>query len=117
MPEVAPREGEPFPTSRGPDKFYESDLDQILKNAGVTTLLVVGSSAIAAVLRTTGAATQRGYTVVVAEDGISADSDFEVFYARYHMLRGNPDNAPLAERAVTLTHMENVTFAGSCLAS
>jgi len=27
------------------------------------------------------------------------------------MLRGNPDNAPLAERAVTLTHMENVTFA------
>jgi nicotinamidase-related amidase len=111
MPEVAPREGEPFPTSRGPDKFYESNLDQILKEAGVTTLLVVGSSAIAAVLRTADAATQRGYTVVVAEDGISADNDFEVFYARYHMLRGNRENAPLAERAVTLTRMDDVSFA------
>jgi nicotinamidase-related amidase len=110
MPEVAPREGEPFPTSRGPDKFYESDLDDILKGAGITTLLVVGSSAIAAVLRTTAAATQRGYTVAVAEDGISADSEFEVFYARYHMLRGNPENTPLAERAVTLTRMGSVTF-------
>ena len=95
MPEVSPRAGEPFPTSRGPDKFYDSDLDQILKNRGVKTLLVVGSSAIAAVMRTTDAATQRGYTVVVAEDGISADSEFEVFYARYHVLRGNRANAPL----------------------
>jgi len=58
---------------------------------------------------TSASAAGRGRSV--AEDGISADSDFEVFYARYHMLRGNPDNAPLAERAVTLTHMENVTFA------
>ena len=80
-------EHSPFPTSRGPDKSCESDLDQILKNAGVTTLLIVGSSAIAAVLRTAAAATQRGYTVVVAEDGIAADSGFELFYAIPHAAR------------------------------
>ena len=110
MPDVAPLGDEPFPTTSGGDKFFNSDLDEILKNRGVSTLLIVGTSAINAVMRTVVAATQYGYTVVVAEDGISADNDFEVFYARYHMLRQNPQNAPLTPRAVTLTNMGSVTF-------
>ena len=112
LPEVAPREGEPIPATSGGDKFYNSDLDQILKDAGITTLLLVGTTAVNAVVNTAFAATQRGYTVVVAEDGISADNDFQVFYARYHLLLQNLQNVPLTPRAATLTRMDMVTFVG-----
>lgn len=110
--EVAPREGEPIPATSGGDKFYNSDLDQILKDAGVTTLLIVGSSAVNAVVNTSFAAAARGYTVVVAEDGISSDNDFQTFYARYHLLLQNAQNVPLTPRAATLTHTDWVSFSG-----
>ena len=61
-------------------------------------------------MNTSFAANQRGYTVAVAEDGISADTDFQVFYARYHLLLQNLDNTPLRSRAVTLTRTDLVTF-------
>lgn len=110
LPEVAPREGDPIPATMGGDKFYNSDLDQILKDAGITTLLLVGTTVVNAVVNTSFAATRRGYTVVVAEDGISADNDFQVFYARYHLLLENPQNVPLTPRAATLTRMDMIRF-------
>jgi len=110
LPEVAPRGDEPFPATPGPDKFYNSNLDQILKDAGISTVLIVGTSAVSAVVNTAFAAAQRGYTVVVAEDGISSDTDFQTFYARYHLILQNLQNVPLTPRAATLTHMEMVSF-------
>ena len=110
LPEVAPREGEPIPATMGGDKFFNSNLDQILKGAGITTLLLVGTTAVNAIMNTSFAASARGYTVVVAEDGISADTDFQLFYARYHLLLQNLQNVPLAPRAVTLTRMDMVSF-------
>jgi len=112
LPEVAPRGDEPFPATMGGDKFYNSNLDQILKDAGVTTLLLVGTTAVNAVVNTAFAAAARGYTVVVAEDGISSDNDFQTFYARYHLLLQNLENVPLRPRAATLTRMELVSFVG-----
>ena len=45
LPEVAPGEGDLFPATSGGDKFFNSDLDQILKSAGIETLLIVGTTA------------------------------------------------------------------------
>jgi nicotinamidase-related amidase len=110
LPEVAPLGHEPIPMTMGGDKFYNSNLDEILSSAGITTLLLVGTTAVNAVVNTAFAATQRGYTVVVAEDGISSDTDFQTFYARHHLLLQNLQNVPLTPRAGTLTRTDMITF-------
>ena len=110
LPEVAPRDDETVPITSGGNKFFNSNLDQILKDAGITTLLMVGTTAVNAVVNTSFAATQLGYTVVVAEDGMSADNDFQMFYSRYHLLLQNLQNVPLTPRAATLTRMNLTSF-------
>lgn len=73
----------------------------------------MGTTAANAVFITAFAANARGYTVAVAEDGMSADNEFQMFYARYHLLLQNLTNVPLAPRASTLTRMDLATFATS----
>lgn len=116
MPEVAAVGGEPI-VRTGADKFSGTDLDEILRGAGIETLVMVGTAANGAVLYTPFGANARGYTVVVAEDGISADTHFEVFLTRYQLLNQpgfrNPDNRPLAPAAVTLSRTDLITFTRS----
>src|SRR5206468_3074512 len=76
LPEVAPQQGEPTVAARA-DKFINTDLDAILKKAGATTLIVVGSAANGATLYTPFHANVLGYTVAVAVDGISAEPPVE----------------------------------------
>jgi nicotinamidase-related amidase len=113
LPELAPWEGEPSVSTRA-DKFYATDLDEILRSRGVTTVVIVGVSANGAVLYTTFGANLRGYTVVVAEDGISADDPFAVLATRYQVLNqpglNNPDNTPLMEGRATLSRTDLITF-------
>ncbi|MBI3122150.1 MAG: isochorismatase family protein [candidate division NC10 bacterium] len=49
--EVAPQGGEPMVTS-GPDKFLGTDLEMILKEKGIQTVVVVGTAAHGAVIYT-----------------------------------------------------------------
>ena len=97
------------------DKFFSTDLDQILKDHGIDTVVIVGTSAIGAVLYTSFGATARGYTVAVAQDGMFADNDFQVYYATYQLANqpggANPANEPLRKGAVTITKMGLVDFA------
>jgi nicotinamidase-related amidase len=113
LAEVAPLGDEPSVTS-GPDKFFQTDLDMILKNLGVETTMMVGTSANGAVMYTAFEATQRGYTVVVAEDGISSNNDFATFLTRWQLLNqpggNNPENKPLEKGRVTLTRTDLITF-------
>jgi nicotinamidase-related amidase len=113
LPEVAPLDTEPSVRS-GPDKFFQTDLDTILKNAGVETMIIVGTAANGAVLYTAFEATQRGYTVVVAEDGISSTLDFATYLTRWQLLNqpggNNPDNKPLEKARVTLSRTNMITF-------
>jgi nicotinamidase-related amidase len=113
MTEVAPRPDDPVVTSSA-DKFFNTQLDEILRNRGIRTAVVVGTAANGAVLYTSFGANTRGYTVVVAEDGISAPDDFAVLLTRYQLLNqpgfGNPDNEPLRERAVTLSRTDLISF-------
>ena len=86
----------------------------ILKNLGVETTIMVGTSANGAVMYTAFEAVQRGYTVVVAEDGISSNNDFATFLTRWQLLNqpggNNPENKPLEKGRVTLSKTDLITF-------
>jgi nicotinamidase-related amidase len=113
MPQIAPRGGEPQVASSA-NKFFRTELEDILVGMGVDTLVIVGSAANGAVLYTSFAANARGYTVVVAEDGISANTDFQVLLTRHQLLNqpgfGNAPNTPLQANAVTLSRTDLITF-------
>jgi len=114
LPQVAPQGDEPIVRSRA-NKFGNTNLDELLKARGVKTLLIVGTAANGAVLYTAFEANAyRGYTVAVAEDGISAGDPFAVLLTRWQLLNqpglGNPENKPLQPNAVTLTRSDRVTF-------
>ena len=111
--EVAPQSGDPTVTGRA-DKFFGTTLDQILKDKGVENAVVVGSAANGAVLYTTFGLSLRGYTVVVAQDGISAEPEFPITLTRWQLLNQpgltNADNKPLAKGMVTLSTTDQITF-------
>ncbi len=116
LPDVAPRAGEPVVTARA-DKFFNTDLDQLLQDHGIKTVVIVGSAANGAVLYTTFGAVERGYTVVVAVDGISSGPDFDTFLAQYQVLNmpgfSNPSNEPLKATSATLSRTDLVSFGTS----
>jgi nicotinamidase-related amidase len=113
LPEVAPRPDEPTVVGRA-DKFFNTQLDDLLRNRGIRTAVIVGTVANGAVLYTSFGANLRGSTVVVAEDGISAPDDFVVLLTRHQLLNqpgfSNPENEPLREGAVTLSRTDLISF-------
>lgn len=113
MAGIAPLGHEPQVSSSA-NKYFRTDLEEILTGMGVDTLVIVGSAANGAVMYTTFASNTRGYTVVVAEDGISATTDFDVFLTRYQLLNqpgpSNPQNNPLMAGRVTLSRTDLITF-------
>src|SRR6185436_1456759 len=73
--DVAPLADEPNVLS-GPDKFVRTDLEKILKDKGVTTVITVGTLSNGAVLFTGAQAAFRGFNVILPVDGISAVNPF-----------------------------------------
>jgi nicotinamidase-related amidase len=71
LKDVAPLADE-LSVRSGPDKFVNTDLDKILKDKGVTTVITVGTAANGAVLFTAAGAVFRGMNVIVPVDGMSA---------------------------------------------
>jgi nicotinamidase-related amidase len=68
--ELSPKAGEPVVTS-GPDKFFGTDLEKIIREKGVKTVIVTGTAAHGAVLYTASGAALRGVKVLIAVDGNS----------------------------------------------
>ncbi len=114
LPQVAPQPGEPVVVPSVADKFFNTNFDDLLKQRKATTLIVVGTAANGAVLYTSYGANVRGYTVVVAEDGISSAVPFSTVLARFQLLNQpgftNTDNKPLADKLVTLSRGDLITF-------
>jgi nicotinamidase-related amidase len=104
---LAPRAGE-YVTRGGADKFIGSDLEQRLKDKGIKTVIVTGSSAQGAVVGTSNGAAQRGYKAVVPVDTMSAEDAYNEQYAAWHLYKGGPVN--LTEN-VTLTRSDLIKFA------
>ena len=104
LAEVVPRAGEPVVTS-GPDKFLGTELEKLLRDKGVKTVVIVGSAAHGAVLHTAGGAAFRGFEVVVPVDGMSADTTYAEQYTAWHLA-----NAPILGNHMRLTRCDMVRF-------
>ena len=111
--DIAPQAGDASVTGRA-DKFYGTNLEQLLKDKAVETAVVVGSAANGAVLYTTFGLGLRGITVVVAQDGISGDPEFTETLTRWQLLNepgfANVNNTPLDRGHVTLSTTDKITF-------
>ena len=103
LPDLAPQAGEPHVLS-GPDKFLNTDLDKILKDKGIQTVIVVGTAANGAVLNTASHAALTGMNVIIPVDGISGDPYAEQ-YTAWHMV-----NAPGVSAKSTLTKSDMIKF-------
>jgi nicotinamidase-related amidase len=97
LPEVAMIGSEPVVTS-GPDKFVGTQLDQILKDKGIKTVITVGAAAHGAVLHTAAGSAFRGFNVIVPVDGMASESVYAEQYTAWHLL-----NAPRLATMVKLT--------------
>lgn len=104
LPPVAPKGNEPFVVSFL-DKYSGTDLDKILKDAGIKTVITVGSAANGAVLGTASASAQRGYNVIIPVDGISSDDLYAEQSAVWNLV-----HAPVIAAKDTLTRIDMMKF-------
>ncbi len=102
--EVAPLAGEPI-VSSSVDKFYGTDLESILADRHIRTVILVGTSAHGAVLNTATGAALRGLSVVVPLDGMSSTEPYAEQYTAWHLANG-----PGTRRHVTITRTELIRF-------
>jgi nicotinamidase-related amidase len=100
--ELTPREGESVVKAPA-DKFFKTDLEKILTDKGIKTVVVIGTAAQGAVLNTSSQAAFRGLQVVVPVDGMSAENTYFEQYTAYHLA-----NAPGVGQRVTLTKIDMI---------
>lgn len=104
LPEVAPKGNEPV-VSALLDKFEGTDLDKILKDKGIKTVILVGSAANGAVLYTGTSAFFHKYQTIIAVDGVSGKTPYIEQYSVYNFV-----SAPLMGGRVILTRIDMIKF-------
>jgi hypothetical protein len=104
LSEVAARADEPVVQS-SVDKFFKTDLDKILQEKRIRTVIIAGTTAEGAVLHTATGAAMRGYRVIVPVDGMSAAELYAEQYTAWHLI-----NAPGSRRNTTLTRFDMIEF-------
>jgi nicotinamidase-related amidase len=113
LKEVAPASGDIKIINTAQDRFYNTDLDKLLKAKGIKTLIMVGWKVSGSVTYTSVGAMARDYTVVIPMDTTSAASGYETTIGFYNVLNsGNANlaNEPLKPRAVTLSRTDMIAF-------
>jgi nicotinamidase-related amidase len=104
VPELAPQGGEVvFRTD--PDKFLGSDFEKILKERGITTVLLTGTAGNGAVLFTLIAGVSRGFDFFVPVDAIPADSSYHEQFAVFEMA-----DVMFLHALTTLTRSDMIRF-------
>jgi nicotinamidase-related amidase len=102
--DLAPEGKEPV-VQGGPNKFLNTELEKILKDHGIKTVIVAGTAAHGAVLHTASEAVFRGFSAIVPVDTMSADSAFVEQYVAYHFT-----SAPRVAAGTTLTRVGMIKF-------
>ena len=113
LKELAPAPNDIKIANTAQDRFYNTDLDKMLKAKGIATLILVGWKVSGSVTYTSVGATLRGYTVVVPVDASLDASDFEIAVGRHQILNQNSANAtnePLKNGASTLSRTDLIAF-------
>ena len=104
LPPVKPQGDEPIVQS-SVDKFFHTELESILRNKGIETVIISGTTAEGAVIHTATAAAMRKFNVVVPVDGMSAGTLYAEQYTAWHLLNG-----PGSRRKMTLSRFGKITF-------
>jgi nicotinamidase-related amidase len=89
----------------GADKFFGTNLEKILREKNIGTVIVVGTAAHGAVLNTASGAAFRGLNVVVPVDGVSSSDLFSEQYTAWHLA-----NAPTISPKITITTTDQIKF-------
>ncbi len=103
---IKPRAGEWYRPA-GPDKFVGSTLEPTLKQAGVKTVVICGTSYEGATVGTASGAAQRGYKVIVPVDCSASEDVYREQYATYDLGGGGPASIT---RNITLTRSSRIKF-------
>jgi nicotinamidase-related amidase len=102
--DLAPLANEPHVLS-GPDKFLHTDLEKILKDKNIKTVIAVGTSSNGAVLYTASEAVFRGMKAIVPVDGMSAVDPYADLSTVFTFT-----NAPRLSTEATLTRSDMIKF-------
>jgi nicotinamidase-related amidase len=114
--DLAPLPAEAIIPPNGPNKFLPFDvlcsnkdigfdLEKVLKDHGIKTVMTVGTQVQTAVLHTAAEAALRGYKVIVPVDGMSGDSLYPEQYTAWHLA-----NTQRVMQQVTLTKVDLIGY-------
>jgi nicotinamidase-related amidase len=87
------------------NKFHGNDLERSLKDKGIDTVLITGTSANGAVLFTVAGAAMLGLKAIVPVDGMPADGIYQEQFVVWELA-----NAPTVSGASTLTKWDMIKF-------
>jgi nicotinamidase-related amidase len=104
VPELTPIANEPIVKS-SVDKFYKTDLEKILTDKGIKSVIVTGTVAHGAVLYTATGASIRDFKVIVPVDCMSADTAYAEQYTAWHLL-----NSPGTKKNSIITKVSLMKF-------
>jgi nicotinamidase-related amidase len=105
LPDVAPKDGEPLVTGTNANKFIRTELEKMLKDKGITTVIAVGTAAHGAVLYTGSEAALRGFKVIVPVDGATSENLYAEQAVAWLLAR-----APGVSQQTTLTKIDMIKF-------
>lgn len=103
-PDVAAEANAPFVQSFT-DKFLNTDLEKILKDHGIKTLVMTGVSSNGAIIETSSEAALRGFNVVVLLDATSAATTYAEQFVAWQLVNG-----PVIAPHITLTTSDKIKF-------
>jgi len=104
LKDVAPLGNEPWVKSHA-DKFVHTDLEKILKDKGVQTVIVTGTAANGGVLYTASGAALRDFKVIVPTDGLSSEDLYAEQFTVWQLAHG-----PGFAAQVTMTKSDTIKF-------
>ena len=105
LPDVAPKAGETILTGTVANKFIRTNLENFLHYNGITTDILVGTSAHGAVLYTASEAAFLKFNVIVPVDGASAENLFAEQAVAWLLA-----NSPGVAQQTTLTKFDMLKF-------
>jgi nicotinamidase-related amidase len=101
---LAPKDGDPIVKS-GANKFINTDLEKILTDRHIKTVIVTGTASEGAVLNTAAYAALKGMDVVLPVDGMSSTDPYAEQYVTWHFA-----NAPGVSAKTKLTKIDAISF-------
>jgi nicotinamidase-related amidase len=101
---LAPKDGDAI-VQAGANKFINTDLEKILTEKHIKTIIVAGTASEGAVLNTAAYAALKGMNVILPVDGMSSADPYAEQYVAWHFA-----NAPGVSAKTTLTTIDQITF-------